>query len=271
MPRGNWPCKIGDPNMDDGLEMVSTNPNPSQPSASDAGSPTSVESVSEEWTAPPTKMDTAAAAIIESMSQIVGPPTPESLKNASVQWGNGGMGHGGGVFASIRGAHSSWQAQKETEAATARHKAALTIALTKARAASGDQHQAPVRESRRERSTAECFPVSCAVENRSGSPGTPEANFMSGDAFASTKSLLASMSKASGADALPGLRASAFALMSKRCSKQDAKRKEAAPSRHAMDGTSSARDESTVSVEWAQERGEGGVRMRSCVTCIGQY
>eukprot|EP00286_Rhodomonas_abbreviata_P012473 CAMPEP_0181316340 /NCGR_PEP_ID=MMETSP1101-20121128/15841_1 /TAXON_ID=46948 /ORGANISM="Rhodomonas abbreviata, Strain Caron Lab Isolate" /LENGTH=282 /DNA_ID=CAMNT_0023423577 /DNA_START=60 /DNA_END=908 /DNA_ORIENTATION=+ len=275
---GKWPCKM---NIDDGdgLEMVSTAPVPVK--GPDSGpSPTCSTASSEGWTGPMTKIDSAAAAIIGSMTQMVGSQTPESLSTSKVQPWSPGMQHGGGVFASIRGAHSSWQVQKDSEAANVRHKATISLALAKARTAPAGGPSDQFKDTpRRERSAAVDDRAKKIDANSTIAAG---ADICSPSDAWSTKSLIASITKSSAAEALPALRASAFALMSKRSSQQDAKRKDTAmrnsdvdrhcpPSGEAYPTVAlPSNSEDLVEVEW-QARNEEGIRLRSCVTCIGQY
>merc|ERR1711939_496593 len=54
--------------------------------------------------------------------------------------------YGGGVFASIRGAHNSWQAQTESDASQARQKHALSLALGKSKGSADPENFACEKE-----------------------------------------------------------------------------------------------------------------------------
>ncbi|EKX35081.1 hypothetical protein GUITHDRAFT_118737 [Guillardia theta CCMP2712] len=132
MTRGPWPCKLPT-NMSlaqgEGLEMT-------QPRL---GSPPQAQ-VHE---ASPTCVTAAATSAWDNVPRGTANCSYGSdvaTKNAIASWGQGmRYGTGGGVFASIRGVHTSWQLMNETEAASVRQKACLSLGLSRPRAVDGSE------------------------------------------------------------------------------------------------------------------------------------
>lgn len=133
---GGWPCKLADEGPE-GMEMLQRkNGEYQQATGTKAGpSPTSTEVTA--WDFMPRGalcLDSVAAALQGSSTSSylcetgIGekPPFPNQANQR----------YGGGVFASLRGAHNTWQSHTEHDASNQRQKHALSLGLAKSRGTS---------------------------------------------------------------------------------------------------------------------------------------
>uniref|UniRef100_A0A7S0EWL3 Uncharacterized protein n=1 Tax=Hanusia phi TaxID=3032 RepID=A0A7S0EWL3_9CRYP len=131
MTRGPWPCKLPT-NMSlaqgEGLEMTPPRLG-SQPQA-------------ELCDASPTCVTAAATSAWDNVPRVTNNcvyGSDVATKNAIASWGQNMRYGSGGVFASIRGVHTSWQYVNESEAASVRQKACLSLALSRPRGIDGSE------------------------------------------------------------------------------------------------------------------------------------
>ena len=146
---GTWPCKLasvavsGKGNKGDdapeGTELHRLPNQPHLPPACKAGqspgqSPTSVTDAA--WDFMPRGgicIDSVAAALQGGSSASVFLAGESGIGEKGAMANQTNQRYGGGVFASIRGAHNSWQVQTENDASQVRQKAALSLALGKSK------------------------------------------------------------------------------------------------------------------------------------------
>lgn len=215
---GGWPCKLahvaGKSKQEDAPEGTELHhfAHQLQQAALKAGqSPTSVTDGA--WDFMPRGglcIDSVAAALHGSSAQFLAGEAGVCEKGAM---GNQtAQRYGGGVFASIRGAHNSWQVQTESDAAQARQKHAISLALGKGKI-SPDHEAGDAREVAR--LAKESSKKSSAQEKEGASPATGTESLM-GRLMKGLQDQdnAATWGKMARSPGYTGVRASAFALVS---------------------------------------------------------
>ena len=151
---GEWPCKLasvsaagvqGSKKHDDkaeGMEMLQRQ-NGQFVHKGPGPSPTSVADMTA-WDLVPRSalcLDSVAAALQGSTTSAY---LADGAGERCVSGMAGRKGYGGGVFASIRGAHNTWQQNSENDASNTRQKHAMSMALVKNRGQSNEADGASV-------------------------------------------------------------------------------------------------------------------------------
>jgi len=219
---GEWPCKLGHASKDglEGMEMGHLRNGEYCLPFKAGPSPKNVD-IAESWDFIPRgglNMDSVAAAL----STI---PAASYLSKGEVGMGAEKMAnqsnqrYGGGVFASIRGAHNTWQNHTEFDASNTRQKHSLSMALQKNRVGGTSESE-----------VTECKETDAWSRHGSTGPGriTDAAPGKRGDITAGNESLMGILMRGLHDDAsstftsmtrnapsgYTGVRASAFALVS---------------------------------------------------------
>lgn len=131
---GEWPCKLAKDGGVEGMEMSQVRNGEYCLPFKASPSPSSVTDITGSWDFMPRgglNLDSVAAA-------LQGTSTSTYLSKSEVGMGEKmsnqtNQRYGGGVFASLRGAHTTWQNHTECDASNTRQKHALSMALCKNR------------------------------------------------------------------------------------------------------------------------------------------
>ena len=207
---GEWPCKLSSVSANvlkdglEGLEMQQRKSNEYVYAGKAGPSPTSVEDVAT-WGLMPSGLclDSVAAALQGStyLSQNAEGLNDKTMCNSATQR------YGGGIFASVRGAHNTWQTHSECDASNQRQRHALSMSLTKTRASA--EAEGPTAEGKEANATKTSSGTDVSVGNES-----LMCLLMRGlNDEKNTSSTLANMTR-TPPSGYTGVRASAFALVS---------------------------------------------------------